>query len=530
MLFAVASRRVTLLAALLMGNPLLAVAETATPEQRAVLSAICARSDVVGLNCKRARGYPERKACNVELTGVIYNLSIDGAHASVAPYTSDCEPHATNYGGSVILVEKDQVLKLNSYAVGISLAPDCQVARSTDGDSIYCIVGFEAQGIMDSRLDAYHLESVSADKYALQSAKTIASAEDQTGFSNYLSVTCDHHVDFFNLSDLAAGPAPGTVAVNVVYADTAIIKAACAPGRPDPKDALMPALPGHAHIASDAAKKARYIYDTQSGEFTTLERFNETAGAAPTRPQLGAGALASVTEKRIALVIGNSLYQKAPPLPNPASDAGAVADRLRKLGFVDVKLIENADENALLRALGAFAGEAVNADRAVVYFAGHGIVVDGRNYLVPTDATLATDKQVAFEAVSLDQVMNATSGARNLRLVILDACRDNPFARKMVVAGGSRSLSRGLAPVESNAGTMVVYAARDGGVAKDGDGSHSPFTEALLKYLGEPNLELSLLFRKVRDDVLRATDNNQEPNSYGSLPGAEFYFARTASP
>ena len=138
--------------------------------------------------------------------------------------------------------------------------------------------------------------------------------------------------------------------------------------------------------------------------------------------------------------------------------------------------------------------------------------------------------QVAFEAVSLDQVMNATSGARNLRLVILDACRDNPFARKMVVAGGSRSLSRGLAPVEPNAGTMVVYAARDGGVAKDGDGSHSPFTEALLKYLGEPNLELSLLFRKVRDDVLRATDNNQEPNSYGSLPGAEFYFARTASP
>jgi uncharacterized caspase-like protein len=203
---------------------------------------------------------------------------------------------------------------------------------------------------------------------------------------------------------------------------------------------------------------------------------------------------------------------------------------LRKLGFVEVKLVEDADENTMLRALGAFAGEAVNADWAVVYFAGHGFVVDGKNYLAPIDATLATDKQVSFEAVSLDQVMDATSGARGLRLVILDACRDDPFARKMVVVGGTRSLSRGLAPVEPHAGTMVVYAARDGGVAKDGAGDHSPFTEALLKYLGEPNLELSLLFRKVRDEVLRATDNAQEPNTYGSLPGSEFYFAKTVAP
>lgn len=512
-------------------TPPTAVAQTASAEQRAVLSAFCAKEDIRGLNCLNARGYPNGRPCNVELTGDLYGVSEHQTHFVVAPYTSQCEPHANNWGGSVLLLENNHRLIVKVYAQGIALGNGClTVSNVTDAENIYCISGWFGQGIGESSLQQYSVQSDGQDSYKLVSGKNIVEATDDQGATGYLSVTCARRINFFNVSNLAHGPMPGTVAVDVTYADAAIIRAACAPGRTPPKGATQAPLEGQAFIDPATAKKARYVYDVQSGEFTTLARFTESPNSWPVQPNAAAAAIVPVTEKRVALVIGNSAYANVPALPNPAGDAQAVADRLRKLGFADVKLVENADENTMLRALGAFAGEAMSADWAVVYFAGHGLVVDGKNFLVPTDATLATDKQVSFEAVSLDQVMNATSGARALRLVILDACRDNPFLRKMVVAGGSRSISRGLAPVEPNAGTMVVYAARDGGLAKDGDGVHSPFTSALLQYLGEPNLELSLLFRKIRDEVLRSTENQQEPNTYGSLPGNEFYFARTQRP
>ena len=122
--------------------------------------------------------------------------------------------------------------------------------------------------------------------------------------------------------------------------------------------------------------------------------------------------------------------------------------------------------------------------------------------------------------------MEAANGASALRLVMLDACRSNPFAAKMKLSSASRSIGRGLARVEPSAGTMVVYAARDGQVAADGDTDHSPFTKALLDNLASPNVEINLLFRRIRDEVLQNTGNEQEPFVYGSLPGAEFYFAR----
>ena len=170
---------------------------------------------------------------------------------------------------------------------------------------------------------------------------------------------------------------------------------------------------------------------------------------------------------------------------------------------------------------------AETADWAVVYYAGHGMEVGGINYLIPTDAKIAVDRDIGFEAVPLEQVLNAAERAKKLRLVILDACRDNPFANQMkrTLTVASRSVSRGLAAVEPEAGTLVVYAAKDGETALDGDGINSPFASAFVKNLPTPGLEVRRLFDFVRDDVMEATGRKQKPFSYGSISGRQdFYF------
>lgn len=230
------------------------------------------------------------------------------------------------------------------------------------------------------------------------------------------------------------------------------------------------------------------------------------------------------SERRIALVIGNSRYANAGPLANPASDAAAVAAALRRLGFSEVVELYDLDNGHLRAALKAFGDRAEAADWAVVYFAGHGIQVDGQSYILPTDVVLARSAHVADEAVSVDHLLNKLASARRLRLAILDACRTNPFLSRMLSRGHTRALGRGLAPIEPSGGVLVAYAARDGQVAEDGETSHSPFAEALLQHLEEPGLEIGLLFRKVRDAVLRRTGNAQEPFVYGSLPSEALYF------
>jgi hypothetical protein len=185
----------------------------------------------------------------------------------------------------------------------------------------------------------------------------------------------------------------------------------------------------------------------------------------------------------------------------------------------------------MLDALQAFTREARAADVALVYYAGHGIEVGGRNFLIPTDARLATDDDVEFEAVPLDLVLRAVEGAKRLRLVMLDACRDNPFATRMVVAGRGRSVGRGLSRVEPPGDMLVAYAARDGQVASDGDGGgNSPYAAAILQHLETPGLEIQFLFRKVRDAVMAATGNSQQPHVYGSLGGDPFYLVPPLAP
>jgi tetratricopeptide (TPR) repeat protein len=231
--------------------------------------------------------------------------------------------------------------------------------------------------------------------------------------------------------------------------------------------------------------------------------------------------------RRIALVIGNSAYTAVPALPNPQRDAATVAETLRSLGFQKVTLENNLTREGIFNALRAFASDAEQADWAIVYYAGHGIEMGGTNYLIPVDAKLATDRDVEFEAVSLDKVMTAVDGAKKLRLVLLDACRDNPFANQMRRSIASRSIGRGLAQVEPDAGTLVVYAAKNGETALDGTGANSPFVTALVNRMKTPGLEVRRMFDLVRDDVLEATSRHQQPFSYGSISGAEdFYFVR----
>jgi hypothetical protein len=234
--------------------------------------------------------------------------------------------------------------------------------------------------------------------------------------------------------------------------------------------------------------------------------------------------------KRVALVIGNSAYQNVAQLPNPASDAAAVADLFKKAGFDAVELRRDVGSLDMRRALRDFYDKSASADIAVVYYAGHGIEVDGTNYMVPVDAVLKRDRDVDDEAVSLDRILDSVEQAKQLRLIILDACRDNPFAKTMIRTSAARALTtRGLiaaAPTSSN--TLIAYAAKGGSTADDGNTGHSPFTTALLAHLTTPGLDVRQAFGEVRDDVLKATDNKQEPYVYGSLGGSQMALVSAA--
>jgi uncharacterized caspase-like protein len=225
-------------------------------------------------------------------------------------------------------------------------------------------------------------------------------------------------------------------------------------------------------------------------------------------------------EKRVALVIGNSAYKNVARLKNPANDAAAVVAMFKKAGFDSVDLRLDVSATDMRRALREFGNKTRDADVAVIYYAGHGIELDGTNYLIPVDAQLETDTDVLDETFALDRVLVAAEPAKQLRLVILDACRDNPFAKTMKRTVGSRAIGRGLAKVEpSSPNTMIAFAAKAGSTASDGDSKNSPFAAALVNHLPKPGLDLRKAFGFVRDDVLKATGNAQEPFVYGSLGG-----------
>lgn len=231
---------------------------------------------------------------------------------------------------------------------------------------------------------------------------------------------------------------------------------------------------------------------------------------------------------RVALVIGNSGYHEVASLPNPRRDAQAMEAAFRKIGFTTVISAYDVSRKDLIVALRRFQDLLDQADWAVIYYAGHGIEIGGQNYLIPVDAKLSIDTDVEDEAVSLERLLRGMEGSKKLKLrvVILDACRDNLFVKQMRrTLAMSRSVDRGLARVEPDLGTMVFYATRDGQTAEDGSGEHSPFTQALLNNIFKPRVEINMLFRRVREDVMNMTRKKQEPFYYGSLPATDFYFA-----
>src|SRR3954463_14332831 len=235
---------------------------------------------------------------------------------------------------------------------------------------------------------------------------------------------------------------------------------------------------------------------------------------------LGAGP--SFAGKRVALVIANSAYQHAPQLTNPVNDGSVMAKTLKDAGFDVVDSRHDLTALDTRRVLREFADSTRDADIAVVYYAGHGIEVEGSNYLIPVDAKLERDTDVYDEALSLDRVLVAVEPAKQLRLVILDACRDNPFGKTMKRTVASRGIGRGLAQVEpTSSNTLIAYSAKAGFTAQDGDGANSPFTVALSKHLTTPGLDVRRAFGFVRDDVLKSTGNKQEPFVYGSLGGED---------
>ena len=234
-----------------------------------------------------------------------------------------------------------------------------------------------------------------------------------------------------------------------------------------------------------------------------------------------------LADGRVALVVGNSTYSHIGRLPNPDNDARDISAALRRLGF-EVTIEFDADRVELTEALRAFTRRSAGADVSLVFYAGHGIEMDGVNYLVPVDARLERDVDVRFETVTVDDLLVSTSGA-SLRLVILDACRNNPLARSMQRTAAFRSVSGGsFADLNEDLlgdETLVAYAAAAGTTAADGRGRNSPYTAALLSHLETP-LEIGLLFRRVRAQVLAATNGAQRPHEYHSLVG-EHYLTRT---
>jgi tetratricopeptide (TPR) repeat protein len=275
--------------------------------------------------------------------------------------------------------------------------------------------------------------------------------------------------------------------------------------------------------------QARADYRSAGTALTPFDEIDTAMARTKARERLAAlTPLASAgahTAHRVALIVGNGAYRNVHQLDNPPRDARLIAGTLRELGFQTVTLANDLTRDKFFEALHAFAHEAEKADWAVVYYAGHGLEIGGVNYLVPVDARLAADRDAETEAVALEQVIAAVGGARKLRLVMLDACRDNPFAPTMQRTIALRLVDKGLSNIEPGAGFMVVYAAKHGETALDGEGADSPFAVAVARDIREPRVEVRKLFDIVRDDVWTASRHRQQPFTYGSPPGREdFYF------
>jgi hypothetical protein len=235
-------------------------------------------------------------------------------------------------------------------------------------------------------------------------------------------------------------------------------------------------------------------------------------------------------EKRVALVIGNSAYQNTARLENPTNDADDFAKAITALGF-DVILDKDLDKRGMEQAFARFARLAQDADIALFYYAGHAMQFGGQNYLMPTDAVLQDEFSVGFEMARVDDVLNSLQRARGVKVLILDACRNNPLADQLSRRAHNRDYfaTRGLARIQNPSGMIVAYATQTDQVADDGRGRNSPFTSALIKRIAEPGVEIAQIFRRVAVDVNNSTQGRQLPDLSMSLLG-EVYLSKPEKP
>ncbi len=223
-------------------------------------------------------------------------------------------------------------------------------------------------------------------------------------------------------------------------------------------------------------------------------------------------AIPASAQKRVALVIGNGNYGTVTPLKNPANDAKAVAQSLRDLGF-GVTVALDVSKASFEKTIRDFADSLKGAEAAVFYYAGHGLQVDGRNYMVPIDAQLADEADLPFQLVALDIVLQRIAHHRITNIVIMDACRDNPLGEKLSKSLGERSgaVGTGLANVYASAGTVISYSTQPYHVALDGDGDNSIYSGALARHLATPDVDVLNMLKRVRRDVYEQTNREQLP-------------------
>lgn len=242
--------------------------------------------------------------------------------------------------------------------------------------------------------------------------------------------------------------------------------------------------------------------------------------------------LPAAADKRVALIVGNSAYVNSPVLLNPVNDAGEMAKALTEVGF-QVILGLDLDKRGFDGKVRDFARALDGADVAVFFYAGHGLQVSGRNYLIPVDARMQGERDLDFESVGVDFILKQMELEREgkTNVVFLDACRDNPLARNLARSMGTRSASigQGLAQVQTGVGTFISYSTQPGNVALDGAGKNSPFTAALVKGVRQTDRNLTSVMIDVRKDVLTATNGKQVPWDHSALTG-DFYFQLAAAP
>ena len=253
-------------------------------------------------------------------------------------------------------------------------------------------------------------------------------------------------------------------------------------------------------LNSALAKAARKQKELEA-QLAAAQQQTQVKPTAPIGPRLSVHAI----------VIGNGAYQGSGRLDNPINDARAISAKLKSMGF-KVTTIENADRTKLVSSLVKFGASAVDSDLTLFFYAGHGVQISGKNYMLPTDTNLNQIGGVELHGISLNSVVERFLPGKT-KLVFLDACRDNPLLQV-----ASRSVSRGLAPISVSQGTLISYATKDGSVAADGSGKNSPFTKALLQHIDSPD-DIAVVLRRVRDQVMRETGGQQQPWEYGSLSG-----------